>query len=852
MPAIAATISVLPRDTSLIVKLDSVYRADNTAIATTDFAKPVFVVNDTFANTNRVVSIGLTNNVLADNQEITIAGLINNRSYLVSYHQLGLGVSTPAESVATLPAPAIPHGKPATPIISRGETGAVANAGVDFNNFSLNINLNDKDQARPDDAEELVENVYIYYAREDTSKVVKTIKITGATDIHAIRTNGIFTFGDGLLKSGGRYNFQVQVENDTLMSDMSAGIEVEMSVLPTPITTLVSSIDATKPHQIKYVLTVPGAAKTNLDTYTIERENLNQLDHTKLNPAELGSPRVFVRTIASSEMSAIAGGVSIFTGFIDARAGELVRLVATPFSAKKIKGVEAVSNIEMAQELRTHMLEIGLETAGRAVRDGSGNVTVFFQGSHTRSEYGYESVSIDLSKLTNNRYDLFLASSPTVPLTGKLLVDSNGRASVSIFMKLKIGNNASAASEFTLDDATGYVGTWSDHHIQVKTNLAKNINLLAGDAVSKSFSFPVTPTVPPVPTLVVTATPDAIRVSWSSTPGIPGQPTTYRLGLVKNAGLDYQIGVTPATERLITNGAENAEFLGLARLDAGQVNQYSVYLIAINDAGSSAPVRSALVTLPTNELPTSYIESFSLTAGPMVVGDNINRTITGKITVNKSLWLGTLNRLVMRRENDFGVQMDTDINITNAELKQEGVSNVFTFDFPLPGKTDYNMSIKAETLAIAADAAKGITALAVKTSSKLYAYLDVSLPPRIASSTFAFDNTLKTTLYSIRIENGGSPVTAVSVTAIPSVEATMVVNAQPGTVAIVHPASKINNFTNGDELWKLLVPYKVSTFVEGGVTYAVDSISASTIHGTANFGSNMGDGEVTHFSTFIA
>lgn len=759
----------------------------------------------------------------ADGKVVEIPNLINGRQYLFTYHQMGRSVSTTGTVAQSNPV--IPHGPPAKPVISRGPGGVVSGSGY-FNGFKLNIDFKDKDHSRPNEPQDLIEHLYISYARvqnaefsvSDAELVLTTIIISDAEELHDIRTAKRYTFADDLLLAEQTYSFSVQSESDELVSPQSDAIEEEMSVLPTAITSVVLSADPNKAHHIKYVLTVPTVAIANEDYYKVYQETINELDVNLMTPLEQGSARVLLKTILHTDM--LSDGT--FTGYFTAKSGTIARLVVVPFSKLNVMGDEKESLAKMSQEIRNHMLEIGMKS--NTVLDGSGNITLYFKASHTASEVGFQRRYIDLSKLSNDEFDIYTRrptsdelwlNNVNFNLTEKLVLDSEGYAETTFYIQAFNQASAYAENTFSLDEE-GYMGEWSDLAKQLLgPDFVQNVDLLPYGEDSKALLFDVTPVVPDIPVMTPVATPTSIHVSWHSAPDNNQKPTSYVVGLAKNQALDYSINSVSNVQHVIVNGDEHFEFTGLAGADEhGKLNTYSVYLYSKNSAGPSQPARSDMIYLPNDALPTNYIENFSVEALEMVDQSLIMRKIKGTITINKTLGKSGLDELRMRSEDEFGNDTGDLAEVTNAQLKRVGTSsNVYTFETSVEGNKMYYLSIQASTLAVASNLPKGIVAIDAKESIKLYTSIDLSLPPRITSVEFHLDTSYKNTLYEITINSGGAPLQSVKLVAIPRNDAVNMIASSPFP-SIVFDATKVLTSPNGEHLYKCVVPYLV-TVTEG-------------------------------------
>ena len=404
----------------------------------------------------------------------------------------------------------------------------------------------------------------------------------------------------------------------------------------------------------------------------------------------------------------------------------------------------------------------------------------------------------------------------------------------TIYMKVKNAGDEDAENTFTLAALYGFRGVWSQHLADL-ANIVKETDLLDEDVESKTFTFAVTLTLPAQPTLVVKEYTNSIKTSWSLT-GLTGanKPDSYVVGLVKNAGLDFNINTVAHTKVDITNGDEHYEFTGLQRFDANQnINTYVVYVYSKNSVGISVVSKSALLELPANELPANYIEKFSVSVLEMADLQDNTRKCKGMITINKNLWGGEFDFLTVGNDTEYGVAVD-DVAVT-VVLKQVLKSNDYTFDFELEGKKTYYLTISATTKLRAADPAKGITSLTLKTSSKLYATVNVLLPPLISNVTYAFDHVLKNTLYEMEIDNGGDKnVSSVLVQAIPNgSKSNNMVGFTANKPQTAFPAEKMLTLANGNLLYKVLIPYIIQTTENDN---GVDLIVASNSIGQASAG----------------
>ena len=881
-----AEISVTPGDKQVTVKIIKTFQATENTVATADFSKPVIQFHNVDTNETRLQRIPLIsgsttvadNGTIKDATEVVITGLTNNQTYYVTYYQKGLGVDTTGMSATS--APARPHGVPAKPVIREISGGTVkANGAVsNFNDYFIGIELNDKDQSVGAIGEDLIEALYIYVSREQnkdktvlaTDLVTKTIKIIDTDVLTAARKDKKIKIMDDLLVAGAIYNFSVMVESDDLQSEHSNSFEAVMAVLPTAIAkgaNFVLAQDVLKPNELKYTLKATAAAVTAGNYYEIYRENLTSHSNSALNVVDQGTVRTLVKRWKGTAIPTAADAVHTMTGTIESFSGQVVRLIMVPFSTADVMGAEIDTDAVMCKDFKNHMLEINL--VKHSVIDGEGIATISFKASHKANELGYVSRVIKMDKLTNDEFTLSLPEDKDHTLATNLnkvvlTLDANGYVEKDIYLKKTTAADLDTiTNKFTLAFAGGYQGVWSNHLDNITTTLDLNENLLSADVDSKDFNFPVTPAAPTVPTtLSVTALSTSIKVNWLTagmTALSANKATSYVVGLVKNGGLDYNIAtVSKVEEKIITsvdgNPDEYCEFIGLERLDSNKgINKYSVYIFSKNSFGNSEPAFNDAIELSTDELPSNYIEKFSV-AVPSFVDQN-TRKCTGKITINKSSWPTSLKEIVLEEQDDFGNAAaggGFNQTILNANLTQVGNTNDFTFDFQLDGPDVFNLTVKATTSSRTAVPASGISAIAEKTSYKLYTRVDITIPPQIKEVKYSLDKTKKNTLYQIRINNGGSPLTNVSLIAIPSNESNLV-TAPNNITQIVWPAGpKVLTYSNGEELYKVVIPYLVQIVMVDGDEVGVDMVFASNSVGSFIHGVTTGAALLTSSALAVA
>lgn len=874
-----AQIEVTPGDKQVTVKITKTYQATANTTAADDFLKPVIQYHNVDTNVTGIQRVPLSATAgsvgtIADNTEVVISGLTNNQTYYFTYYQKGLGDETTTGTFASSATPARPHGVPAKPVIFEMPGGDIS--GNKFNNYFIGIELNDKDQSVGDIGEDLIEALYIYVSREqDKDKTVtasdlvtKTIKITDSAKLNAARKDKKVKITDEFLVEGAKYNFSVMVESDDLQSEHSNSFEAVMSVLPTSITkaNFVLSQDTLKPNELEYQLIATQAAVTDGDYYEIYRENLTSHSNIDLNVVDQGTVRTLVKRWKGANIPAASNNNHTMSGTIESFSGEVVRLIMVPFSTAGVMGTEIDTDAVICKDFKNHMLEINL--VEHSVIDGEGTATISFKASHKANELGYVSRVINMSELSNDKFHLSLPEdtdhTKQVNLDFEVLtLNADGYVDKEIYMKKKPDSGADTiTNKFTLAFGGGYQGVWSTHLVNITTTLNLTEDLLAADVVSKTFNFDVTPTAPAKPTLTVTPFSTSIKVTWL-TPGMTdlsaNKATSYVVGLVKNGGLDYDIAnVSKVEEKIITsvdgNLDEYYEFIGLDRLDSNkQLNKYSVYIFSKNSFKDSLPAFVYDQTLTTAELPSNYIEKFSVEVPSFV--DQNTRKCTGKITINKSSWQTDLKDIVLEEQDDFGNAFLSDSNpftktITNANLTQVGNTNDFTFDFELVGPKVFNLTVKATTSYRAVNDALALSEIASYSSYKLYTRVDITIPPQIKEVKYSLDNTKKNTLYQIRIANGGSPLTSVSLIAIPS-NASELVSAPNDLTQVVWPAgSKVLTYSNGEELYKVVIPYLVQTTTMNSVEAGLETVIASNSVGSYIHG--VLSGSATRISSPLA
>jgi hypothetical protein len=818
--------------------------AEESASVAADFKKPVIVYHDPLLNKTKHISVPLVSaaeaaspegvdlvaGTVTDGTSVVIPNLLNKKPYYFTYYQKGLGVVTPSASFDRS-LPARPHGAPSAPVISQKTLGA-NNAGI-HTGLVLNIKFDDKDQSRPQlgDDEDLIDTLYIYYAREQHGEppvdeedlTVNIHRIDDPVILHGIRVSGEFTMPvEVVLAADAKYNFTVVTESDELKSEDSNSIEVITTEMPENILAFSIGDDAETSNEIGYSITVRSASLLAGDYYEIYRENLNNLDNNLLNTTDLGSARTLVKKLTSADFTGAEENfgpapfiaAKVVGETIQVMNGQVIRLIAIPFSKNDIKGAE-ISKKALSEEVTFNMLEINLLPVN-TVKDGEGNATITFQSSHKASEVpSYESRYIDLIKLKNDKYNLSIKKD--VPLDGKLSLNNNGYLEVPVFMSLKEDEDETDEHQFTLEE-DGFKGVRVAHHIVLLPAMDAEETLIEDDVDSKVFPpFAFKQEKPSRPEFLMTpAFPTSIKLVWSVV-GVTekNKPTSYVVGLVKNAEHDdFNIDEVTHDKKIITDGKEYCEFINLERLENGTQtpNVYSVYIYAENDAGKSSVLRVSIGALPAESFPANYIENFSVSVGDMVEDDLNTRKCKGTITINKNLWGGAFQKLVLGREDDFGNPMTvTGLAKTDflpADLKG-GANNVFTFDFTLD-KDEYNLTIGPVTVARLSNATTGLKPLGGQDQPyKLYASVDVAMPPTIVEIKYFIDTQLKTTLYEAKIETGGADILSVSVLAIPDNKSGNMVGTSSSRSQIIYELEKVVTLTNGQEVFKGVVPYVV-------------------------------------------